>query len=520
MNKITISNQVIYYTEIVHPEEFKNLYLKETPLLKFFSKVTTKTDRPFFTFYAKDRKKHSFEEKDVILIRIEKAHKNFQLIVKISRWGKIHVPAKVVKILGLKNHERIICYVLNRDKKVAVQNSERHIDLAKLSKDNEVRIIPREGRNITIYKKQKTPITVPRFIEITPDLIELCFLIHGDGHYQNKLYFVNKAPELINFVMHQFDESLRIPKNCWRAKIDLFKGEDKECSKEYWKSKLELEDKQFYKTAESSFNTGKNGNLRIIIDKTIVSMIFKNIFYKITEELDKETAFYALNGLLDAEGGSQLNSGSLHRITLSFNENEKKLFENVLKNTGILKFCKITQNKTFVIEKWDNQYIFFKAFLKKGIVPFKTHNKRRNNAINGFLRHSFTKTMIKYLSACKESEKLTIKDLSILMRIRQDSILDTIRKNRYQKFINFEKIKGKKCVSISEEGLIFLDLIEIMNKLKEGAMKGELPFEKIKRDILVKREERGNFGQKPDERSIEQLMHYGIININKPAGPT
>ena len=51
---------------------------------------------------------------------------------------------------------------------------------------------------------------------------------------------------------------------------------------------------------------------------------------------------------------------------------------------------------------------------------------------------------------------------------------------------------------------------------------GQLPFEKIKREIIIKKEATSSekFGCKPEERSIEQLIKYGLININKPAGPT
>ncbi|MBW2997916.1 RNA-guided pseudouridylation complex pseudouridine synthase subunit Cbf5, partial [Candidatus Woesearchaeota archaeon] len=48
----------------------------------------------------------------------------------------------------------------------------------------------------------------------------------------------------------------------------------------------------------------------------------------------------------------------------------------------------------------------------------------------------------------------------------------------------------------------------------------QLPFEKIKREILIKREEEGEFGINPEERSLNKLLDYGIININKPKGPT
>ena len=49
-----------------------------------------------------------------------------------------------------------------------------------------------------------------------------------------------------------------------------------------------------------------------------------------------------------------------------------------------------------------------------------------------------------------------------------------------------------------------------------------LPFEEVKRDILVKREAETSpkFGCKPEDRTAEQLLNLGIINIDKPKGPT
>lgn len=49
-----------------------------------------------------------------------------------------------------------------------------------------------------------------------------------------------------------------------------------------------------------------------------------------------------------------------------------------------------------------------------------------------------------------------------------------------------------------------------------------LPFEKIKRKILVKKEAKTNskLGCKPEERTTEEIIHYGVVNINKCQGPT
>ena len=49
-----------------------------------------------------------------------------------------------------------------------------------------------------------------------------------------------------------------------------------------------------------------------------------------------------------------------------------------------------------------------------------------------------------------------------------------------------------------------------------------LPFEKIKRKILVKKELKtdNKLGCKPEDRPTEEIITYGVININKPQGPT
>jgi H/ACA ribonucleoprotein complex subunit 4 len=53
-------------------------------------------------------------------------------------------------------------------------------------------------------------------------------------------------------------------------------------------------------------------------------------------------------------------------------------------------------------------------------------------------------------------------------------------------------------------------------------MEEKFPFEKIEREILVKVEETSNkrYGKAPEERTVEESLNYGIININKSQGPS
>ena len=49
-----------------------------------------------------------------------------------------------------------------------------------------------------------------------------------------------------------------------------------------------------------------------------------------------------------------------------------------------------------------------------------------------------------------------------------------------------------------------------------------LPFERIKRTIVIKKACSPNpmFGLDPQKRPIQKLVEYGVVNINKPDGPT
>jgi H/ACA ribonucleoprotein complex subunit 4 len=42
------------------------------------------------------------------------------------------------------------------------------------------------------------------------------------------------------------------------------------------------------------------------------------------------------------------------------------------------------------------------------------------------------------------------------------------------------------------------------------------------RELLLKAEDKTNpsYGHKPDERPAEEYLKYGVINLDKPAGPT
>lgn len=58
--------------------------------------------------------------------------------------------------------------------------------------------------------------------------------------------------------------------------------------------------------------------------------------------------------------------------------------------------------------------------------------------------------------------------------------------------------------------------------MRQNIMIQELPFETINRKILVKKkaDTSDKYGCNPNHRTVEQLLELGIINIDKPKGPT
>ncbi len=52
--------------------------------------------------------------------------------------------------------------------------------------------------------------------------------------------------------------------------------------------------------------------------------------------------------------------------------------------------------------------------------------------------------------------------------------------------------------------------------------KNLLPFERFEREVIIKKEAESDrqYGCFPSERSTEELLNFGIINLDKPSGPS
>ncbi len=468
LTKINHNNFDIYTEEIIHPEEFLKLYKKEKILTSFKTNVNKTGHSHMATFLAMQRRTSNIKAGEFVIFRAIKENIKFEFISKITLWGRFSVPKTVIDTLNISNREVVHFEVIkiNKSSKQTIDNNV--IDLGNLK--NNINIIYRDSNLITIVKNGTTPITLSRYISITPDLIELCYLIHGDGHYNTKLFFVNKDIELIRFVMDKFEEILRIPKETWRARLLFNHSSDAEIAKEKWKTNLNLRDEQFYPTiSKCTLNTSEFGNLRIVIDKLIVAEVFRYIFSNLQNPKGKN-ALYALNGLLSAEGSAEkTKDGGLHKITISYSSKEKEMFKTILQEVEVYSLIKDREDR-FVIEGWRNCYKFFKIFFSNNVIPFNLHIGRRDNALSGFLEHGFTKTMEKYLTILNKKEQMNTNELMSETNHLGNSVRKILRREPY---ISFIKSMGRGInrnpiiFSITQEGKEFLKLTQCIKEAYE-----------------------------------------------------
>ncbi len=465
--KINTPEFEVYTNQVIHPEEFTKLYNSDKILITFDTQINGVNNKPYATFLADKRNLTSIKIGEFIVMRAIKGKKKFEFVTKIGEWGKFHILKNIIRDLNLKNHEIVSFEVIYSSlKKETI--IEKTIDISNCPN---VSVLYRNNM-ITIVKGRTTPITMPRHIKITPNLIELCFLIHGDGHYNTKLFFVNKDSDLHRFVIAKFEEIFRIPKEIWRARLLFNNSANPNIAKERWRFKLGLKEEQFYPSiSKCKLNTSELGNLRIVIDKLIVAHVFRNVFEAVKRNIAGKNAFYALNGLLCAEGSAEkTENGSLHKITINYSSKEKDMFKEILSESKISGLVK-DRGDRFVIEGWENCYNFFKIFFSNNITPFNLHANRCNNALSGFLEHSFTKTMEKYLTILNRREQMNTNELITETKHLGNSVRKILRKKPYIQFVKSigKGINRKPIIfSITPEGRDFLtltkDIREVYNE--------------------------------------------------------
>ncbi len=451
----------MYFKGIAHPTILKILLKEEEILTSFQKEINPFSEKPFLNIPTHICKKYNFKIGDLKIIRITKNNQTYEFIKKLGEWGRVNIPKEIIPLLSLKDKEKVIIQVIKESK---IEESNKSLSL--ILKNTNFKILGRNEGFITIYKEKMTPITIYNKISQDPDLIKAIFLIHGDGHYKTKLSFTNTDIGLHKFIIKIFEKHQIISKKEWKGRISINENQNQKGLSKYWSNVLNPN--QFYPTiSKTRFNTKQNGNFRIVIDKRIVGFLINIILEHYIKNLDQNSSFYALNGLLAAEGSADLSKKGLHRITLSYNSTEKELFKKILCKTEILELCKDTikskSHGMFVIENWNNIVPFFQKFISKKLLPFDIHEERRERALRGFVNHQYTITLNKYLK-CIQKEN-TISKIANNLKIRKDSCLSSIKKERFNQLII---IKGKGInrnpfkISITKEGNNFLELTKYL----------------------------------------------------------
>ncbi len=512
---ISDGDKKIYFNEIITPEHFKKIYTKEKIKLRFERDINVTASRPFFNIPASLCQKNGIYPNKVIILRINNLKKRYEIVAKVGAWGRIAVSREVINTLNITPGQKTSIEVI-KEREIVSSGETNLVSLLK-NKEN-IKIVARENSFVTIYSEGKFPITMPKNVSLDQELIECFFLIHGDGHYQEKLFFSNKESELHRQVIEVFQKRLGIPQSIWKARINLNSNYKNDTAKNFWLNALNLDARQLYPSvSKTKFNTPPQGDLRIVIDYPLVSEIFRSFFTYMQHKLDEDSSFYALNGLLAAEGGAQIEKVGLHRLTLSYNSKERELFKKILRNCKVLHLFKEIKKSDnhgiFVLEGWKKMYPFFKEFARRKIIPFNLHTERKQRAIVGMENHFSTKTLHKYLSMLNENKEFTVRELSKRLQIRKDSCLSTLRKNRYSPFTVIEGRginRNPLRISITKQGQEFLNFVLELRGWKKC----------MNRQIFVKKESIGNFGKNPKERTVEELINCGIVNIDKPKGPT
>lgn len=117
LQNIKVDGKTVYYSEILRQQDFRVLYQQENFIATFETIVTTNTARAFVTYPARARKHFGFNVGDLIVLRATKGDKQFQFLSLVYRWGKLHIPADVVRSLQLQNHELVSFAVICKNVK-------------------------------------------------------------------------------------------------------------------------------------------------------------------------------------------------------------------------------------------------------------------------------------------------------------------------------------------------------------------------------------------------------------------
>ena len=333
--------------------------------------------------------------------------------------------------------------------------------------------LEKNNANIVVSKHRRISVCFPACINLETDLLRALYLFWGDGSYIKKIHFTNKEPELHLYILEMFERYFSIARNTWRLRVlyNECEGDQAEKIKIEWLKQLNFEQHQLYpKIAITGFKCNENGNGRIIIDKLTYCDFLRHLISYVNslienKELNENQLVAVLDGILNAEGSAHIDSIGLHKIVITLHEKEVKFVRNILSQLNIDDIFVERQGKLTVMG-WRNLYKFVKLFAISDLCPFSVHNKRKSNAINGFLNHKRTGALYNYLSIIEENEGLALRQLARIAK-RDPASAQVVVLERLKEFTNVSGggIPGKRYkILLSDEGREFL---QVIRKLKE-----------------------------------------------------
>lgn len=343
------------------------------------------------------------------------------------------------------------------------------LDSTKLLNSKEFEIFRYQDKLLVSKKLRKYGILVNKKLILSEDLLKALFVIWGDGHYKSKLNLTNHEYRIHNFVLDTFEKELEINRIIWKLRILHHSNENKnlmEKVKKYWLLQLGFTQEQLYpKISHEKLKTNRLGIARIQIDKLIYADVIKEIIeYVISRiannNLTEREVCTVLDGILNAEGNVLQDFEGIHRITISFNKNERKLFKAILQNLNI--YAKIgKRDDRFLISRWQNIYDFFKPFVSSDVIPFSLRPQDSYNLIFGFLNHKRTKALRNYLETIEKYPNKYFKQIATLSKRHWKSAKVTLQ-IRNKDFVDIKKIGGRYPTNLSDEGKNLLKVIRTL----------------------------------------------------------
>ncbi|MFH0868896.1 MAG: hypothetical protein V1839_01575 [archaeon] len=461
-------------SELGNPDILARFAKEEHSLISFKTKIyIDKRGVCCFSIISEARKHLGIKKGDAALMRFKYKDKCAVDISKIGDWGRTTISKSLAQdFIHIKDGEEINIDILQISKnKLEIEHQENSLDLTIFLKDGFLFIRP--NNFITFYKAPIRPITIPRFIEKNSELLETLYLIWGDGNYDGKLYLANKCPELHLKLISYFENYLKIPKEFWKLRILLTNKENYDEAKAYWFSKLHFEKEQLYPTISNAvLKTTKVGNARIVLENKAIAELIENLLNFANSNLNKfslKERLHVLNGLLMAEGGTDVTNGNkgLHYLSISHSEDEKELFEKIIRFCGLDCEFKRVRKDMLKASGWKILYDVLKKFAENGVVLMKNHPQRLQKILT-FLDHSYVKSMNTYLLKLKENDRLTNSDFVKLLNCDPSSVSDY-----FKKYSRFVRISGKgtkfspRIYKLSEEGEKFVQTIKDIENWKE-----------------------------------------------------